>query len=379
MAIDRRRFRNKRQQHKLDAAANHEYKQPQQLDCDPTVSTTFEGSTFDDSTVSSKSVSESGWLSFDDSSKQQPVPHPPPPALLTARSSNKTSFNFERGSNNESATSSSPSATATTPKRVYFESSNESGTDVTTAALTPRRRSPYLRNYGNVGRRTPKSDLTVIVTTPTNVSSVEDAVATIEHVIEERDKNRADAAMFKRKMNAAIATSTAVTKDLEDQLSKQKKELELTKAQKQYAEYQLNANKVIDEDVASLKETVTEISNKLKETSKELTRVNQLNKLLVTEKESIEVRHMTLKNEVTKAEEQQKYTKKWMKETSERMEQMKVEYQVSTIFSRRNDVNIIIYISQAKCPNNAIVFLAKRCAACPTSSTTITNHQGIAN
>lgn len=333
VAIDRRRFRNKRQQHKLDAAANHEYKQPQQLDCDPTVSTTFEGSTFDDSTVSSKSVSESGWVSFEDSSKQQPVPHPPPPALLTARSSNKTSFNFER-SNCESATSSSPSATATatTPKRVYFESSNESGVDVTTAASTPRRRSPYLRNYGNVGRRSPKSDLTVIVTTPTNVSSVEDAVATIEHVIEERDKNRADAAMFKRKMNAAIATSTAVTKDLEDQLSKQKKELELTKAQKQYAEYQLNANKVIDEDVTSLKETVNEISNKLKETSKELTRVNQLNKLLVTEKESIEVRHMTLKNEVTKAEEQQNYTKKWMKETSERMEQMKVEYQVSTIF-----------------------------------------------
>ena len=331
VAIDRRRFRNKRQQHKLDAAANHEYKQPQQLDCDPTVSTTFEGSTFDDSTVSSKSVSESGWVSFDDSSKQQPVPHPPPPALLTARSSNKTPFNFER-SNCESATPSSPSATATTPKRVYFESSNESGVDVTTAALTPRRRSPYLRNYGNVGRRSPKSDLTVIVTTPTNVSSVEDAVATIEHAIEERDKNRADAAMFKRKMNAAIATSTAVTKDLEDQLSKQKKELELTKAQKQYAEYQLNANKVINEDVTSLKETVNEISNKLKETTKELTRVNQLNKLLVTEKESIEVRHMTLKNEVTKAEEQQNYTKKWMKETSERMEQMKVEYRVSTIF-----------------------------------------------
>ena len=347
VAIDRRRFRNKRQQHKLDAAANHEYKQPQQLDCDPTLSTTFEGSTFDDSTVSSKSVSESGWVSFDDSSKQ--VPHPPPPALLTARSSNKTSFNFERGSNNESATSSSPSATATTPKRVYFESSNESGIDVTTAALTPRRRSPYLRNYGNVGR-SPKSDLTVIVTTPTNVSSVEDAVATIEHVIEERDKNRADAAMFKRKMNAVIATSTAVTKDLEDQLSKQKKELELTKAQKQYAEYQLNANKVIDEDVTTLKKRVNEISTKLNETTEELTRVNQLNTLLVSEKESIEIRHMTLKNEVTKAEEQQNYTKKWMKETSERMEQMKVEYQVRHFFyETQNDIYLSLNVQHTQC------------------------------
>jgi uncharacterized coiled-coil DUF342 family protein len=131
------------------------------------------------------------------------------------------------------------------------------------------------------------------VTTPTNVSSVEDAVATIEHVIEERDNNRADAAMFKRKMNAVIATSTAVTKDLEDQLSKQKKELELTKAQKQYAEYQLNANKVIDEDITTLKKRVNEISTKLKETTEELTRVNQLNTLLVSEKESIEIRHMT--------------------------------------------------------------------------------------
>lgn len=321
VAIDRRRFRNKRQQHKLDAAANHEYKQPQQLDCDPTVSTTFEGSTFDDSTVSSKSVSESGWVSFDDSSKHQ-LAHPPPPALLTARSSNKTSFNFEPSS------SSSPSATATTPKRVYFESNTESGIDIATAALTPKRRSSYLRNYGKVGR-SPKSDLTVSVSTPTNVSSVEDAVATIEHVIEERDKNRANAAMFKRKMNAAIATSTAVTKDLEDQLSKQKKELELTKAQKQYAEYQLNANKVIDEDVTSLKKRVNEISSKLKETTEELTRVNQLNKLLVSEKESIEIRHKTLKYEIIKAEEQQNYTKKIMKETSEQMELMKTEYQVS--------------------------------------------------
>jgi hypothetical protein len=261
-------------------------------------------------------VSESVWVSFDDSSKQQ-LAHPPP--LLTARSSNKTSFNFEP--------SSSPSATATTPKRVYFERNTESGIDIATAALTPRRRSSYLRNYGKVGR-SPKSDLTVSVSTPTNVSSVEDAAAIIEHVIKERDKNRADAAMFKRKMNAAIATSTAVTKDLEDQLSKQKKELELTKAQKQYAEYQINSNKVIDEDVTSLKKRLNEISTKLKETTEELTRVNQLNKLLVTEKESIEVRHMTLKNEVTKAEEQQNYTKKIMKETSERMELMKTEYQV---------------------------------------------------
>ena len=346
------------------------------MDCDPTLSTTFEGSTFDDSTVSSKSVSESGWVSFDDSSKQ--VPHPPPPALLTARSSNKTSFNFERGSNNESATSSSPSATATTPKRVYFESSNESGTDVTTAALTPRRRSPYLRNYGNVGR-SPKSDLTVIVTTPTNVSSVEDAVATIEHVIEERDKNRADAAMFKRKMNAVIATSTAVTKDLEDQLSKQKKELELTKAQKQYAEYQLNANKVIDEDVTTLKKRVSEISTKLNETTEELTRVNQLNTLLVSEKESIEIRHMTLKNEVTKAEEQQNYTKKWMKETSERMEQMKVEYQVRHFFyETQNDISFSPMYNTLNVENNVItIYLAKRCTTCPTCSTTIANYQGI--
>lgn len=328
VAIDRRRFRDKRQQHKLDAAANHEYKQPQQLDCDPTVSTTFEGSAFDDSTVSFKSVSESSWVSFDESSKQQ-VAHPPPPALLTARSSNKTSFNFEPSS------SISPSAEATTPKRVYFESNTELGIDIASAALTPRRRRSYLRNYGKVGR-SPKSDLTVSVNTPTNnVSSLEDAAATIGHVIKERDKNRADAAMFKRKMNAVIATSTAVTKDLEDQLSEQKKELELTKAQKQYAEYQLNANKVFDEDVTSLKKRVNEISTKLKETTEELTRVNQLNKFLVSEKESIEIRHETLKNEVTKSEEQQNYTKKLMKDTSEQMELMKTEYQVRH-FLRQN-------------------------------------------
>lgn len=178
-------------------------------------------------------------------------------------------------------------------------------------------------------------------------SSVISAVTNLEKMkilTEERDKCRADIAMFKRKLNTAVEKKNAAIQekehavlDFEGRLSRQEKELELTKAQKQYSDYQLKLmekkmNEHIDERVASLTKEMYRTKTKLNESSVELARVQRVNVNLNDEKHQVETREKALKCELKKAEEERNRMENWMRESTEHLQHVEKECQVSSCF-----------------------------------------------
>jgi hypothetical protein len=172
--------------------------------------------------------------------------------------------------------------------------------------------------------------------------SVMSAVTTLEKMkilTKERDKYRSDVAIFKRKLNIALEKKTAIDEEKKHALSKLEKELELTKAQKQYAEYQLKLmekkmNEHTDAKVSSLRNEMKSVNSKLHESLEELARVQQLNRYLGGEKGRVETREKALKDELKKAENDRFYMQNKMKESSKRWEHMEIEFQVSPSFWR---------------------------------------------
>lgn len=170
------------------------------------------------------------------------------------------------------------------------------------------------------------------------------AVTTLEQVkvlTEERDKFRSDVALFKGKLNNALEKKAAAIQqkenavcDYEGRLMKQAKELELAKAQKQYAEYQLKVmekkmNEHNDDKVLSLREEVKSVSCKMKESLDELARVQENNHILKKKKDLVETRENALKNELKQVKEDRNRMRSWMNESSERLQHMQIECQVS--------------------------------------------------
>ncbi|KAL3822586.1 hypothetical protein ACHAXA_011505 [Cyclostephanos tholiformis] len=311
-------------------------RQPRGLACDRTSSLTF-----DDSTVSSKDFS---WLT-ENSGKRGLTQ---PPTLITAMPSRSILCQSKKSEHDsKTAMTYKPS---TTPRHsnigLLHNTMGKPGTstvDTTSLNRTDIANTP--RN--NSGSATPKHKN---ITTPKQNKfhgdslSVISAVTTLEKMkilTEERDKCRADIAMFKRKLNTAIEKKNTATQekeqaiqDFEGRLSRLEKELELTKAQKQYADYQLKVmekkmNEHTDEKVSSLTKELNHIKNKLKESSVEFAKVQQFNAHLKNEKDQAETREKTLKCELKKAEEDRKCMKNWLREGSENLQHMEKEYQVS--------------------------------------------------
>jgi hypothetical protein len=327
--------------------------QPQlDLACATTLSTTF-----DDSTVSSKDFSKSSR----DSWRIQYASRGPsqPPSQVTT---SNESFNFAGAmpprsischpkvseNNNKSVTICTSS---TTPRRINLgpnhNKQRRDGTELTVNTTSMNHseitKTPKNNNLSATPKHNTYTPSKQIISNDDSFS-VMSAVTTLEQVkvlTEERDKFRSDVALFKGKLNNALEKKAAANqekenavRDYEGRLMKQAKELELAKAQKQYAEYQLKVmekrmNEHTDDKVLSLREEVKSVSCKMKESLEELARVQQHNHILKKKKDLVETRENALKNELKQVKEDRNRMRSWMNESSERLQHMQIECQVS--------------------------------------------------
>jgi chromosome segregation ATPase len=326
--------------------------QPQvDLACAPTLSITF-----DDSTVSSKDFSKSSSDSWRiQYASREPSQHP------SQVTTSNESFNLagamsiscdskKSENNNKSATICTSSST---PRhRNLGPNNNKLRRDGTELKLTLNTTS---LNHSEIANTPKKNNLSATpkhntYPTPKQCISNDDsflvmsAVTTLEQVkvlTEERDKYRSDVALFKGKLNIALEKKAAANqekenaiRDFEGRLMKQAKELELAKAQKQYAEYQLKVmekkmNEHTDEKVSSLRDEVKSVNYKMKESLEELARVQQHNNILKKKKDLVETKENALKNELKREEEDRNQMRSRMNENSERLQRMEIECQVS--------------------------------------------------